>query len=198
MTKSFDVVVIGTGTAASTVASRCRAAKWTVGVIDARPFGGTCALRGCDPKKILVGAAEVIDYLRQAAKGLLAAHAAGIVHRDIKPANLLLEGGHVERVKVLDFGLARRELRNEPLSLSADTLAGPGLVVGTPQYMAPEVLLGSRADARSDLWALGIVLHELCSGAVPFQGPSVVALCDATSTSHRPHCPSGSPPRCER
>src|SRR5947209_565711 len=65
MTKSFDVVVIGTGTAASTVASRCRAAKRTVGVIDARPFGGTCALRGCDPKKILVGAAEAIGWSRR-------------------------------------------------------------------------------------------------------------------------------------
>jgi glutathione reductase (NADPH) len=57
----FDVVVIGTGVAASTVAHKCRSAGWKVAVIDSRPFGGTCALRGCDPKKVLVGAAEVID-----------------------------------------------------------------------------------------------------------------------------------------
>jgi len=62
MTKKFDLVVIGTGTAASTVASQCRNAGWQVAIIDSRPFGGTCALRGCDPKKVLVGAAEVIDW----------------------------------------------------------------------------------------------------------------------------------------
>src|SRR5712692_4037763 len=65
MTKRYDLVVIGTGTAASTVASRCRHAGWTVAIIDSRPFGGTCALRGCDPKKVLVGAAEAIDGIRR-------------------------------------------------------------------------------------------------------------------------------------
>src|SRR3970040_2185949 len=62
MTRKFDLVVIGTGSAASTVASRCRRAGWTVAVIDSRPFGGTCALRGCDPKKVLVGAAEGFEW----------------------------------------------------------------------------------------------------------------------------------------
>src|SRR5262249_39116201 len=65
MTRRYDVVVIGSGTAASTVASRCRAAGWTVAVVDSRPFGGTCALRGCDPKKILVGAAEAVEWVRR-------------------------------------------------------------------------------------------------------------------------------------
>ena len=62
MTSKHDVVVIGTGTAASSVAFKCRAAGWEVAVVDSRPFGGTCALRGCDPKKVLVGAAELIDW----------------------------------------------------------------------------------------------------------------------------------------
>lgn len=62
MTRRFDVVVIGTGSAASAVAFRCRAAGWTIAVIDSRPFGGTCALRGCDPKKVLVSAAEALDW----------------------------------------------------------------------------------------------------------------------------------------
>ncbi len=62
MKKKFDLIVIGTGTAASTVAYKCRSAGWEVAVIDSRPFGGTCALRGCDPKKVLVGAAEGIDW----------------------------------------------------------------------------------------------------------------------------------------
>lgn len=65
MSKNFDLVVIGTGSAASTVAFRCRSAGWQVAIIDSRPFGGTCALRGCDPKKVLVGAAEVIDWNRR-------------------------------------------------------------------------------------------------------------------------------------
>ena len=65
MKKTFDLVVIGTGSAAAGVASRCRAAEWTVAIGDSRPFGGTCALRGCDPKKVLVGAAEAIDAIRR-------------------------------------------------------------------------------------------------------------------------------------
>src|SRR5260370_41206747 len=65
MTTKFDLVVIGTGSAASAVASRCRSAGWQVAVIDSRPFGGTCALRGCDPKKVLVGAAEAVDWVRR-------------------------------------------------------------------------------------------------------------------------------------
>ncbi|MFY9528131.1 MAG: NAD(P)/FAD-dependent oxidoreductase [Candidatus Acidiferrales bacterium] len=65
MTRKFDIVVIGTGSAASAVASRCRSAGWQVAVIDSRPFGGTCALRGCDPKKVLVGAAEAVDWVRR-------------------------------------------------------------------------------------------------------------------------------------
>ncbi|HYT69445.1 MAG TPA: NAD(P)/FAD-dependent oxidoreductase [Vicinamibacterales bacterium] len=64
MTRTFDLIVIGSGSAAGAVASRCRAAGWTVAIIDKQPFGGTCALRGCDPKKVLVGAAAVVDVAR--------------------------------------------------------------------------------------------------------------------------------------
>ena len=62
-TRKFDLVVIGTGSAASAVAFPCRSAGWNVAVVDSRPFGGTCALRGCDPKKVLVGAAELVDWM---------------------------------------------------------------------------------------------------------------------------------------
>ncbi len=65
MTSKFDLVAIGTGSGASAVASRCRSAGWQVAIVDSRPFGGTCALRGCDPKKVLVGAAEVTDWARR-------------------------------------------------------------------------------------------------------------------------------------
>src|SRR5258707_5786349 len=65
MDQRFDVVVIGSGTAGSTVTSMCRSAGWSVAVVDSLPFGGTCALRGCDPKKVLVGAAELLDWNRR-------------------------------------------------------------------------------------------------------------------------------------
>jgi glutathione reductase (NADPH) len=74
MTRKFDVIAIGTGSAASAVASRCSEAGWKVAIVDSRPFGGTCALRGCDPKKVLVGAAEAIDWTRRMkGKGVQAA-----------------------------------------------------------------------------------------------------------------------------
>src|SRR5258708_11809697 len=73
MTRKFDLVAIGTGSAASAVASRCRSAGWQVAIVDSRPFGGTCALRGCDPKKVLVGAAEAVDRAhRMKGKGVQA------------------------------------------------------------------------------------------------------------------------------
>ena len=73
MTENFDLVVIGTGTAAATVAYKCRSAGWEVAVVDSRPYGGTCALRGCDPKKVLIGAAELIDWNnRMAGNGVVA------------------------------------------------------------------------------------------------------------------------------
>jgi glutathione reductase (NADPH) len=69
---TYDLIVIGTGVAASTVAWQCHSAGWKIAVIDSRPFGGTCALRGCDPKKVLVGISELIDWNhRRRAKELI-------------------------------------------------------------------------------------------------------------------------------
>ena len=71
MTQNFDLIVIGTGTAGSVAAKQCRSAGWNVAIIDCLPFGGTCALRGCDPKKMLVSAEEVIDFAdRMASNGI--------------------------------------------------------------------------------------------------------------------------------
>src|SRR5438445_3197379 len=73
MDKHFDLVIIGTGAAGATAAYKCRDAGWEVAIVDSRPFGGTCALRGCDPKKVLVGAVEVVDWVRRMnGRGLLA------------------------------------------------------------------------------------------------------------------------------
>jgi tRNA A-37 threonylcarbamoyl transferase component Bud32 len=99
---------------------------------------------------------------REAALGLAAAHAVGLVHRDIKPANLWLEAPK-GRVKILDFGLARTNTGDQNLTSS-------GAIVGTPAYMAPEQARGETVDARTDLFSLGVVLFRLCTGRMPFRG----------------------------
>jgi len=104
--------------------------------------------------------AEILRIGRQAAAGLAAAHAQGLVHRDIKPGNILLEDG-VERLTITDFGLAR----------AADdaSLTRSGVIAGTPQFMSPEQARGDSIDARSDLFSLGSVLYALCTGRAPFR-----------------------------
>jgi serine/threonine-protein kinase len=104
--------------------------------------------------------AEILRIGRQAAAGLAAAHAQGLVHRDIKPGNILLEDG-VERLTITDFGLAR----------AADdaSLTRSGVIAGTPQFMSPEQARGDSIDARSDLFSLGSVLYSLCTGRAPFR-----------------------------
>jgi serine/threonine protein kinase len=116
------------------------------------------------------GALELKEILRigmQAASGLAAAHAQGLVHRDIKPANILLENG-VERVKITDFGLAR---------VGDDSrVTQTGVVTGTPQYMAPEQARGEAVDQRADLFSLGGVLYAMCTGYAPFRASSSMAV----------------------
>jgi serine/threonine-protein kinase len=103
----------------------------------------------------------------QAASGLAAAHAQGIVHRDVKPANILLENG-VERVVLTDFGLAR--------AVDDASLTQSGVIAGTPQYMSPEQARGEPADHRSDLFSLGSVLYAMCTGHAPFRASSALAV----------------------
>ncbi len=110
---------------------------------------------------------EVARVGREVCAGLAAIHARGLVHRDIKPANLWLEVG-TDRVKILDLGLVRG-------LQESDGLTGSGLVVGTPSYLAPEQARGKRLDARADLFALGCVLYQLCTGRVPFPGDTPAA-----------------------
>src|SRR5262249_19065839 len=117
--------------------------------------------------------AEVVRIGREMADGLAAAHARGLIHRDIKPSNVWLEAG-TQRVKLLDFGLAREEA-------PAGRLTGEGAVLGTPAYMAPEQVDGQALDARSDLFSVGAVLYECATGRPAFTRPSVGAVLGAVA-----------------
>jgi serine/threonine-protein kinase len=110
---------------------------------------------------------EVLRIGRQAALGLAAAHAQGLVHRDIKPSNILLENG-LERVKITDFGLAR--------AVDDASQSQSGFVAGTPQYMSPEQALGETVDHRSDLFSLGSVLYAMCAGHSPFRAKTTMGV----------------------
>lgn len=121
----------------------------------------------------------VLRYGSQIADALSHAHERQIVHRDLKSANVVvtLEG----RVKVLDFGLAKRLSEGEldEATRSQASLTAPGALVGTLAYMAPEQLCGRAADARSDVWALGVALYEMATGGRPFQGQTGFELSSA-------------------
>lgn len=108
------------------------------------------------------------EYVGQIAAALGAAHAAGITHRDLKPSNIMLTG--TGQVKVLDFGLAQQEAVAEEGDATRTQLTAAGAVLGTYGYMAPEQLLGEKADARSDVFSLGVVWFELLTGESPFRG----------------------------
>jgi hypothetical protein len=115
--------------------------------------------------------AETLALGTRVASALGAAHRAGIVHRDLKPENLLLEGGHIDRVKVLDFGVARLA-RGE-----LEQLTMTGEMLGTPGYMAPEQARGlADVDARADVYSLGALLFHCLTGHMPFEGGSALSV----------------------
>jgi hypothetical protein len=132
-------------------------------------------------------AAEVLHIGRETAEGLAAAHERGLIHRDIKPANLWLEARPGERggssprprVRILDFGLAR--------AAAGDThLTATGAILGTPAYMAPEQAAGKPVDGRCDLFSLGCVLYQLCTGTLPFRGSDAISTLMAVAMEQPP------------
>ncbi|MFO0957888.1 MAG: protein kinase [Isosphaeraceae bacterium] len=131
-----------------------------------------CSLEKRLQQSGLLGLERVLRIGMQAARGLAAAHAQGLIHRDIKPANLLLEN-HIERVKIADFGLAK--------AAEGDDLTMVGCLAGTPQYMSPQQADGQPLDHRSDLFSLGSVLYVMATGRKPFNGATTTAVLQAVS-----------------
>jgi eukaryotic-like serine/threonine-protein kinase len=110
---------------------------------------------------------DILRIAMQAAQGLDAAHAQGLIHRDVKPANILLEKS-VDRVLLTDFGLAR--------AIDDASLTGSGIIAGTPQYMSPEQAKGESIDHRADLFSLGSVVYAMCTGRSPFRAETTMGV----------------------
>ena len=109
---------------------------------------------------------QAFNIASQICDGLEAAHRKGVIHRDLKSQNIII--GPTKQIKIIDFGLARSE--------HLEGLTATGLIMGTPEYMAPEQVAGKSVDERSDIYSLGIILYEMFTGRVPFTGDSPIAV----------------------
>jgi len=123
-------------------------------------------LRGLIRKTKRLDIGTAISIAKQVCEGLAEAHRVGVVHRDLKPSNIMIdkEGD----AKIMDFGIAR--------SIRTKGITGPGVAIGTPEYMSPEQVDGKEADPRADLYSLSIILYEMVTGTVPFEGETAFAV----------------------
>jgi eukaryotic-like serine/threonine-protein kinase len=108
---------------------------------------------------------EAIGIIRQSCAGLQAAHLEGVIHRDLKPSNIMRDGAG--RVVIMDFGLAK--------TVASDGMTQTGMMIGTMEYMSPEQAMGSELDARSDIFAIGLIFYELITGNMPYRAESAIA-----------------------
>jgi Tol biopolymer transport system component len=159
---------------------------YDIGTYDGSPYIVSELLAGADLRAQLQGSAlpvrRVIDYAQQITQGLTAAHEKGIVHRDLKPENLFVTTD--ERVKILDFGLAKLKPQKPAGGVDAEAptlrpLTDPGIILGTVGYMSPEQVRGQEADHRADIFSFGVTLYEMLSGRRTFAGDSAVELMNA-------------------
>jgi serine/threonine protein kinase len=164
---------------------------YDAGEFDGRPFIAMELLEGQTLRNRISGTSipvsELLDIGIQIVDGLHAAHSKGVVHRDIKPANIfLVDKG---QAKILDFGLAKMGRQEQQIAALAETsfrtqvdqsalLTSPGSSIGTVAYMSPEQARGEELDARSDLFSLGVVLYEMCTGLIPFAGATAALIFD--------------------
>ena len=108
---------------------------------------------------------EAINIIRQSCSGLQAAHVEGVIHRDLKPSNIMRDAAG--RVVIMDFGLAK--------TVASDGMTQTGMMIGTMEYMSPEQAMGSELDARSDIFAMGLIFYELITGNMPYRAESAIA-----------------------
>jgi len=127
-----------------------------------------------------IAAGKAVEYIRQVALGLRAAHERGMVHRDLKPGNVLFRTD--DSLAITDFGIAKGAEGNLDLT-------SPGMIMGTPHYISPEHITGAEADSRSDLYSLGVMFFELLTGRRPFRANSLSGLLDAHISSPVPRLP---------
>ena len=154
-----------------------------IGVHEGAPYVVTELLQGETMRERLVRSSvpvgQALEWVGQIAHALAAAHGLGIVHRDLKPENVFLT--RTGQVKLLDFGIAKATPKVtdshgllDPTMSPAGSATRTGAVLGTPGYMSPEQVRGEHVDARSDIFSLGIILHELLSGQRLFKAGSIV------------------------
>jgi Tol biopolymer transport system component len=168
-----------------------------VGDYDGSPYLVTELLDGQTLRERLaqsrLSVAKAVEYASHIALGLAAAHERGIVHRDLKPQNIFLTVD--DRIKILDFGLAKTVVPEGEPAGPTDTIAPSasrteaGEVVGTASYMSPEQVRGGRLDARSDIFSLGTILSEMLTGRAPFKRPSAIETLSAILKDDPPAWP---------